>query len=120
MAPAMAREGSPTQASFDEALRAPRGKVQQVRSARRVLLQPESGVEPLELIRGAPGEGGNMLEGGDRRDGRLLVGQRLGEGGHEAIPLGLASDEGRGLDGRNEVLGLLAEHAPARELPEVA
>src|SRR6266849_8377813 len=120
MAPAMARERSLTQASLDNALRAPRGKFQQVRSTWRRLLQPELGVELLELIRGDAGEGGNMLEGSDRGDGRLLVSQRLGEGGPETLPLRLASDEGRGLDGRNEVLGLLAEHAPARQLPEVA
>src|SRR6266852_5869960 len=95
MAPAMARERSLTQASLDKALRAPRGKFQQVRYTWRRLLQPELGVELLELIRGDAGEGGNMLEGSDRGDGRLLVSQRLGEGGHETIPFGLASDEGR-------------------------
>src|SRR6266851_2126381 len=119
MAPAMARERSLTQASLDKALRAPRGKFQQVRSTWRRLLQPELGVELLELIRGDAGEGGNTLKGGDRGDGRLLVGERLGKGGHETIPLGLTADEGRGLNCGNEVLGLVAEHAPARELPEV-
>src|SRR5262249_10237708 len=74
---------------------------------------------PLEGLRVQSSSGGKLLEARRARDGDEVVHERRCRGDHETVSLWLARNDGRRLDGRDEVLRFVRQPAPAGERPEV-
>ena len=83
------------------------------------LLVPQLGVELPESVQAQAGQRRHPRQLHTLGNRRQLIGERAGLRGREPVSLGLSADQGRGLNGRNVVLGLVSQYLPSRQLPEI-
>src|SRR4030095_7747453 len=102
-----------------KALRGSEGERQETGSPGRCVLVPELRVELPESVQAQASERRHPRQLHALGYRSQLIGERAGLRGRETVSLRLAADQGRGLNRRDEVLGLVAQHLPSRQLPEV-